>query len=364
MNLLIFVPMTAPEVILGASMLTLWIAVGTGRGLLTILIAHIMFNISFVVVTVRARLTGLNKSLEEAGMDLYANERTTFRKITLPIIFPGILAAALLAFALSIDDYVITSFNAGHTLTFPLWVFGVSRLGIPPEVNVLGTLVFLIAFVFIAIQYWSQRRAGRNRRGGAGHHGRPLGPGPMSEEPGVWHDRRAGVPPVWARYTDLVVERGIGSWVETVDGQRYLDYTSGIGVTNTGHAHPRVAAAIAEQASKIIHAQQNILYHKPGLVLHERLPRTFPGLRDGESAGLFLSNSGAEAIEASVKLAKYATRRPRDRRLPRRLPRPHPRSDGAHQLRSQVPRPLRAAPRGSALRPVPVRAAQPNRARR
>ena len=132
----------------------------------------------------------------------------------------------------------------------------------------------------------------------------------MSDEQATWLDRRAGVPPVWARYTDLVVERGVGSWVETIDGERYLDYTCGIGVTNTGHAHPRVAAAIAEQAGKIIHAQQNILYHKPGLELHERLPRTFPGLRDGESAGLFLSNSGAEAIEASVKLAKYATRRP------------------------------------------------------
>ncbi len=125
-----------------------------------------------------------------------------------------------------------------------------------------------------------------------------------------WQELRSGVPPVWARYTDLVVERGIGSWIETVDGERYLDYTCGIGVTNTGHAHPRVAAAIAEQASRIIHAQQNILYHKPGLELHARLPRTFPGLRDGEEAGLFLSNSGAEAIEASVKLAKYATRRP------------------------------------------------------
>jgi 4-aminobutyrate aminotransferase len=118
-----------------------------------------------------------------------------------------------------------------------------------------------------------------------------------------WLELRGGVAPVWARYTDLVVERGIGSWIETIDGERYLDYTCGIGVTNTGHAHPRVAAAIAEQAGKIIHAQQNILYHKPGLELHERLPRTFPGLREGESAGLFLSNSGAEAIEAAVKLA-------------------------------------------------------------
>ncbi len=132
----------------------------------------------------------------------------------------------------------------------------------------------------------------------------------MGAEQLNWEELRSGVAPVWARYTDLVVERGIGSWVETIDGERYLDYTCGIGVTNTGHAHPRVAAAIAEQAAKIIHAQQNILYHKPGLELHERLPRTFPGLRDGEQAGLFLSNSGAEAIEASVKLAKYATKRP------------------------------------------------------
>ena len=89
------------------------------------------------------------------------------------------------------------------------------------------------------------------------------------------------MPPVWARYTDLVVERGEGSWIETIDGERYLDYTCGIGVTNTGHAHPRVSAAIAEQAGKIIHAQQNILYHQPGLELHERLPRTFPGLEHG-----------------------------------------------------------------------------------
>jgi 4-aminobutyrate aminotransferase len=123
-----------------------------------------------------------------------------------------------------------------------------------------------------------------------------------------WLDLRDGVPPVWARYTDLVVERGSGSWIETIDGRRLLDYTCGIGVTNTGHAHPRVAAAISEQATRIIHAQQNILYHRPGLLLHERLPRHFPG--GGEGVGLFLTNSGAEAVEAAVKLAKVATRRP------------------------------------------------------
>jgi len=125
----------------------------------------------------------------------------------------------------------------------------------------------------------------------------------------AWQERRRGVPPTWTRYTDLVVERGSGSWLETIDGQRYLDYTSGIGVTSTGHAHPRVVAAITEQAASIIHAQQNILYHKPGLELHERLPRYFPGDGDDDIA-LFLSNSGAEAVEAAVKLAKIATRRP------------------------------------------------------
>ena len=161
MNLLIFIPMTAPEIILGASLLTLWITFGTARGFPTILVAHIMFNISYVVVTLRARLVGFERALEEAGMDLYADERTTFRKITLPLIFPGILAAGLLAFALSIDDYVITLFSAGHTVTFPLWVYGASRIGIPPEVNALGTLFFLIAFVFIGVQLWAQRRQGR-----------------------------------------------------------------------------------------------------------------------------------------------------------------------------------------------------------
>ncbi|MGZ6256655.1 MAG: ABC transporter permease, partial [Candidatus Limnocylindria bacterium] len=167
MNLLIFIPMTAPEIILGASLLTLWVALGTSRGLPTILVAHIMFNISYVVVTVRARLIGFNRSLEEAGMDLYANERTTFWRVTFPLIFPGILAAALLAFALSIDDYVITLFSAGHTVTFPLWVYGASRIGIPPEVNALGTIFFLIAFVFIAVQVWAQRRGGQGEEGAA-----------------------------------------------------------------------------------------------------------------------------------------------------------------------------------------------------
>jgi spermidine/putrescine transport system permease protein len=172
LNLLIYVPMATPEVIMGASLLSLWVSVGAQRGLATILIAHIMFNISYVVVTVRARIAGFNRSLEEAAMDLGADELTTFRKVTLPLIFPGIMAAALLAFALSIDDYVITSFVSGQTTTFPLWVYGASRFGVPPEVNVLGTLVFVIAGLAILAQIlWARRSAARDRAMSASHGG-------------------------------------------------------------------------------------------------------------------------------------------------------------------------------------------------
>jgi spermidine/putrescine transport system permease protein len=158
-NLLIYVPMATPEVILGASLLTLFVTAGVQRGLMTIIVTHVMFNISFVVVTVRARIAGFNRSLEEAAMDLGANDWTTFRKVTFPLILPGIVAAGLLAFVLSIDDYVITSFVAGQTRTFPLWVFGASRFGVPPEVNVLGTLIFVVAFAMIAAQVlWARRR--------------------------------------------------------------------------------------------------------------------------------------------------------------------------------------------------------------
>ena len=113
------------------------------------------------MVAIRARITGFDRTLEEAAMDLYADGWTTFRKVTLPLIFPGILAAAMLSFALSIDDYVITSFVAGQTTTFPLWVFGASRFGVPPEVNVLGTLIFVVAGAAIFTQLWWGRRSRR-----------------------------------------------------------------------------------------------------------------------------------------------------------------------------------------------------------
>ena len=158
-NFLIFVPLTAPEIVLGASLLTLFLNLGTSLGFTTIVIAHIMFCISFVVVTVRARLVGFDRHVEEAAMDLGANEFVTFWKITLPLIAPGILAGALLAFSLSIDDFVITSFNSGTTQTFPLYVWSQAQRGVPPEVNVIGTMIFGVAVVIMLVNVvWQYRR--------------------------------------------------------------------------------------------------------------------------------------------------------------------------------------------------------------
>jgi spermidine/putrescine transport system permease protein len=158
-NLLIFVPLTAPEIVLGASLLTLFLNLGTALGFWTIVIAHIMFCISFVVVTVRARLVGFDRHVEEAAMDLGANEYVTFFRITLPLIAPGILAGALLAFSLSIDDFVITTFNSGTTETFPLYVWSQAQRGVPAEVNVIGTMIFGIAIVLmLANVVWQSRR--------------------------------------------------------------------------------------------------------------------------------------------------------------------------------------------------------------
>jgi spermidine/putrescine transport system permease protein len=161
-NLFIFLPMATPEIVLGASLLTLFVAIGSPPffplSFITILIAHIMFNISFVVVTVRARLSGFPTHLEEAAMDLGANELITFWKVTFPLILPGIMAAALLAFSLSIDDFVITNFTSGGTVTFPMFIYAKARIGIPPQVNVVGTIIFLTAVGLVAISTLVSRR--------------------------------------------------------------------------------------------------------------------------------------------------------------------------------------------------------------
>lgn len=157
-SLLILLPLTTPEVVMGSSLLTLFLNQGIPLGFNTIIFAHVMFNISFVVVVVRARLRGFDWTLEEAAMDLGANEWRTFRKVTLPLIFPGILAAALLAFALSMDDFIITLFTSGQEVTFPLWVWGAARTAVPPQINVIGTLILVTTVTLIGASLLLQRR--------------------------------------------------------------------------------------------------------------------------------------------------------------------------------------------------------------
>jgi spermidine/putrescine transport system permease protein len=161
-NFLIFLPLATPEIVLGASLLALFLNLSVVFGFWTILIAHVMFCISFAVVTVKARLIGFDRHLEEAAMDLGANEWTTFRKVTLPLIAPAILAALLLCFAISIDDFVVTYFNAGPRTTFPLFVWGAARVGAPPQVNVIGTAIFLVASVGMLVNVLLQTRRPRS----------------------------------------------------------------------------------------------------------------------------------------------------------------------------------------------------------
>ena len=158
-NFFIFLPLASPEIVLGASLLSMFLNLGVALGFGTILIAHIMFNVSFVVVTVRSRLIGFDRSVEEAAQDLGANSVQTFLRVTLPLIFPAVLAAGLLAFALSIDDFVITNFNNGSTITFPLFIWGAARVAVPPQINVIAAMIFLVTVFAMILTVWQQRRA-------------------------------------------------------------------------------------------------------------------------------------------------------------------------------------------------------------
>jgi spermidine/putrescine transport system permease protein len=164
-NSLIFLPMATPEIVMGASLLTLYVSIGNPPffplNFVTILIAHILFNISYVVVTVRARLVGFPRHLEEAAMDLGANPWVTFWRVTFPLILPGIVAAALLAFSLSIDDFVITNFSAGRTQTFPMFIYAQAKVGVPVQVYVIGSIIFLVAVVSVGITTLAGRRSPR-----------------------------------------------------------------------------------------------------------------------------------------------------------------------------------------------------------
>ena len=148
-SLLLFLPMATPEVVLGAGLASQFLSMGTQKGLLTIIIAHVMFCLSFVVVTVKARVASLDPSLEEAGRDLYGSPTQVFWKITFPLLLPGIISAALLAFALSFDDFIITNFNAGPETTFPKFVYTAAARGIPAEANVIGSAVFILAIAIV-----------------------------------------------------------------------------------------------------------------------------------------------------------------------------------------------------------------------
>ena len=162
-NLLIFLPMATPEIVLGASLLTMFIGLGIDTGFVTTIIAHIMFAISFVVVTVKARIASLDPRLEQAAMDLYANEWQTFRRVTLPLVAPGIAAAALLAFSLSFDDFIITNFTIGTEITFPKFVYTSAIRGVPAQANVIGAAMFFIALAIVIIgQVFSSKRKSKN----------------------------------------------------------------------------------------------------------------------------------------------------------------------------------------------------------
>jgi spermidine/putrescine transport system permease protein len=160
-NFFIFIPLATPEVVLGAALLSMFINFQVATGFTTIVIAHVMFNLSFVIVTVRSRLIGFDRSLEEAAQDLGATPWQTFRLITLPLIMPGVISAALLAFALSIDDFVITNFNAGSTVTFPLFIWGAARVAVPPQIYVIASMIFLFTLAMMLVTVWQQRRAER-----------------------------------------------------------------------------------------------------------------------------------------------------------------------------------------------------------
>ena len=157
-NVSLFMPMATPEVVMGSSLLALFVALRVGTGFLTILVAHVLFNISYAVATVRARIIGFDRHLEEAAMDLYADEWQTFRRVTLPMIMPGVFGAFLLGFALSIDDFVISNFTSGSLQTFPLYVWGAARRGIPPQVNAWGTLIFVTTVSLMLLFLWYQQR--------------------------------------------------------------------------------------------------------------------------------------------------------------------------------------------------------------
>jgi spermidine/putrescine transport system permease protein len=163
-NLLIFLPMATPEVVMGSSLLAMFVSVGADSqlGFISLVIAHVLFCLSFVVVTVKARLSGMDYRLEQAAMDLYATEWQTFRLVTLPLAMPGIVAAALLSFSLSFDDFIVSNFTAGSSVTFPIFIYGSKLKDFPAQLFVVGSLMFIVSVaIVVGGQLWTRRRAER-----------------------------------------------------------------------------------------------------------------------------------------------------------------------------------------------------------
>ena len=162
-NVFLFLPLATPEVVMGSAILAFFLVLGMSSGFTTLLISHTVFIVSYAVLTVKARIQGFDRHLEEAAMDLYASEWETFRRVTLPMILPGVFAAFLLGFALSFDDFIISNFNAGPTImTLPLWIFAANQRGIPPEANVLGTLIFVVTLAIMLLNVvWQRRQSAR-----------------------------------------------------------------------------------------------------------------------------------------------------------------------------------------------------------
>jgi ABC-type spermidine/putrescine transport system permease subunit II len=303
-NLLIFVPMTAPEIVLGASLLTLFVSWNTVQGFNTILIAHIMFNISYVVVTVKARLVGFDRHLEEAAMDLGATEWTTFRKVTLPLIMPGILAAGLLAFALSIDDFVITYFNAGATTTFPLFVWGAARVATPPQINVIGTAIFVVAVTLMLANIVYQRSRDTGSMSS-----------PMT---GMSHAelQQAARDHLWLHFTRMggytetevpIIVRGEGCYLEDTTGKRYLDALAGLFAVNIGYSYGDEIGQAAHEQMRELPFYTNWSYAHPRAI---ELAATVAELAPGDLNRVFFVSGGSEAVESAWKLARqYHTAR-------------------------------------------------------
>ncbi len=293
--------MSTPEIVLGASLLTLFLNTTSvfTLGFWTIFIAHVMFIVSFIVVTVKARLIGFDRHLEEAAMDLGANEWTTFRKITLPLLAPAIVAASLLGFALSIDDFVITYFNAGGEQTFPVFVWGIARVSVPPQVNVVASFIFLVAIALaLANVFWQYRQ-------------RPTNRSRVTITATSQLDlQQAAKEHLWMHFTRMggfgvedvpIIVRGDGCHLEDSNGRRYIDALAGLFSVNIGYSFGDEIGQAALEQMRELPFYTNWSYAHPRAI---ELAAEVASLAPGDLNRVFFCSGGSEAVESAWKLAR------------------------------------------------------------